>query len=103
MPPAKPRPNNKVQNIIAAIRRDPQKAGILTVLVAILVVLQFRLATNGDGGPSKATAASAAVKTDKSSAGGSVATRGDGEGRNPLHAWLEQPTDTVNRNLFTVN
>ena len=40
MPPKAP--TSLWQRIIAAVRRDPQKAGILTLLVAILVVLQVR-------------------------------------------------------------
>ena len=54
-----------------AIRRDPQKAGILTVLVAILVVLQVRL-FSGKSGPNKAKAGTAVAKTDKSPTGGSA-------------------------------
>ena len=99
MPTAKSRPNF-ISRIINAVRKDPQKAGILTVLVAILVVLQFRLALNSKAGPSKATAAAASEPSDKSSSGGTGKSR---DSRNALHAWLEQPAADVNRNLFAVN
>jgi hypothetical protein len=85
--------------MIAAVRRDPQKAGILTVLVAILVVLQVRLITSDKMGPSKAKA-STLTKSDKQSKPGSMATVID---PNPLRAWLEQPDANVSRNLFVVN
>jgi hypothetical protein len=100
MPAVKPRPENSISRLIRMVRKDPQKAGILTVLVAILLVLQFRLATQGKGGPSKATAASMTSKSNNPSSGTQNAR---GDSRNALNAWLEQPAESVNRNLFAVN
>ena len=87
------------KRIIRAVRGDPQKAGILTVLVAILVVLQVRLLTSEKGGPSKAKASSTMVKSDKP--GSSLGTSADNT--NPLRAWLDQQDASINRNLFVVN
>ena len=82
---------------LAAVRRDPQKAGILTVLVAILVVLQIRLVTSDKTGPSKAKAA---LKSDK---GSTVSAAGASDTSNPLRAWMEQSDASAGRNLFVVN
>lgn len=89
-----------LQKLIAAVRRDPQKAGILTVLVAILVVLQVRLFSSGKAGPSKARASSTVVKSDK---GGTSSNGAPVDNTNPLRAWMDQNSTGVNRNLFVVN
>jgi len=88
-----------VQKVVAAVRRDPQKAGILTVLVAILVVLQVRLLTSSKTGPSPATASMTETTPDKPQ--GTVSVQA--EGGNPLRAWLDQKVPPVDRNLFVVN
>jgi hypothetical protein len=85
------------KKMTAAVRRDPQKAGILTILVAILVVLQVRLLTGEKvAGPTKAHAA--VVKSDNTST-----PRTYSDGGNPLRAWMSQPSAEVKRNLFVVN
>jgi hypothetical protein len=99
MPAAKARPN-LINRVVQAVRKDPQKAGILTVLVAILVVLQFRLALMNKSGPSKATAATTTPSANNTLGATPVARA---ETRNALQSWLEQPTEVVNRNLFAVN
>ena len=100
MPAPKSRPNF-ITRVIAAARKDPQKAGILVVLVAILVVLQVRLALSNKDGPSRATAA---VTTATASGNPTVGlTTPRPETRNALQAWLEQPAENINRNLFAVN
>ena len=87
-----------VKKLTAAVRRDPQKAGILTVLVAILVVLQVRLLTGSKAvGPSRAKAAAIMPKSDKGSMGNAS------DNGNPLRAWEQQPSATLKRNLFVVN
>src|SRR5688572_6835219 len=96
--PAPKTPPNFVSKIITAVRKDPQKAAILTVLVAILVVLQFRLALQSKAGPSKATAAATQVPSNNTASGNGAGARGDV--RNALHAWLDQPAEAVSRNLF---
>jgi hypothetical protein len=100
MPAPKLRPNF-IKKVIDAARKDPQKAGILTVLVAILVVLQVRLALKDKGGPNRATAASVTTTADNPTAGRTSAARN--ETRNALQAWLDQPSENINRNLFAVN
>jgi hypothetical protein len=98
MPAPKLRPNF-IKKVIDAARKDPQKAGILTVLVAILVVLQVRLALKDKGGPNRATAASVTTTPDNPTAGRTARN----ETRNALQAWLDQPSENINRNLFAVN
>jgi hypothetical protein len=93
---------NFVMKIITAARNDPQKAGILVVLVAILGVLQFRLAMQNKGGPSSATASS--TRYDASgNAGASTGPGNRADPRNAFHAWQDQSVDLVTRNLFAVN
>ena len=90
-----------INKAIAAVRKDPQKAAILTVLVAILGVLQVRLALKEKSGPSSATASTTSATSNNGASGGTAGSRADS--RNALHAWLEQPSDSINRNLFAVN
>ena len=98
MPALKTR-QNFITKLIDAARKDPQKAGILTVLVAILVVLQVRLAMKEKGGPNRATAA-VSTTSNNSTAGRTTTSR---DTRNALQAWLDQPSEAINRNLFAVN
>ena len=88
---------------IRAVRNDPQKAGILTVLVAILVVLQVRLQMGGRDGVSHATA-SVDARTDN---GWSSRASGPGGKRSldaqaSLREWMDAPAAPLGRNLFAI-
>jgi hypothetical protein len=105
-------PRTLWDKILRAVRNDPQKAGILTVLVAILLVLQIRLQmTERDGNPAHASADTAAM------------AGGDGTDNPPpfgasglethvpphpidsgtaLRQWMESPGAPLTRNLFQV-
>src|SRR5690349_22027025 len=105
-------PRTLWDKILRAVRNDPQKAGILTVLVSILVVLQVRLQmSERDAGPAQASA---------NTAGGGG---GDGTDNPPpfgasavethvpshpidsgtaLRQWMETPGAPLTRNLFQV-
>jgi hypothetical protein len=98
---AKARPT-LIQKIVGAARRDPQKAGILTVLVAILVVLQIRLLLSSKPGTSLAEAATTPVPTGPDKSTGTLSAGGE-NGANPLRAWNAQDASLVDRNLFVVN
>jgi hypothetical protein len=94
--------------ILTAVRNDPQKAGILTVLVAILLVLQIRLQmSERDAGPAQAAANAAADGPDNPppfGAGGMethVLAR-PLDSAAALRAWMESPTAPLTRNLFEV-
>ena len=97
--------NSLWSSALRAVRRDPQKAGVLTVMVAILVVLQVRLQMNRGDGPSRANA-SMGPRTDN----GATIKRGAGGGpQRPqdtlaaLRAWREAPPEALGRNLFAVD
>jgi hypothetical protein len=106
MMPAKP-PRKLLDKIIRAVRNDPKKAGILTVLVAILVVLQVRLQMSRSGNDAIARA-TAGINT---ASGNSYATGATGTGSNgrpldgpgALRAWMDAPPAPLGRNLFVVD
>src|SRR5688500_10396246 len=111
MPPKNPR--TPLERITTAVRNDPQKAGIQTVLVAILLVLQVRLhVSDKDAGPSRAIAGTAAGDANNPpplGAGGGGAPGGTAESPKPLdsiaalRAWMDAPTAPLSRNLFAVD
>jgi len=98
-----PPPRNLLDRIARAIRNDPKKACILTVLVAILVVLQVRLQMSKGDGTARAEAASLSPT---GSLGGSQNSAGVGRGGDAataLRAWMEAPPAPLSRNLFAIN
>ncbi|MEA2708333.1 MAG: hypothetical protein QOF78_934 [Phycisphaerales bacterium] len=101
-------PRTLWDKIFAAVRNDPKRAGILTVLISILVVLQVRLQMNDkDGGPSHANANAAPGAANNSSAPG---TGSDGllapakpmDSATALRVWMDSPGAPLTRNLFAV-
>ena len=94
--------------ILKAVRNDPQKAGILTVLVAILLVLQIRLQmSERDAGPAQAAANAAPDGTDNPPPFGAVGMESHVSARPldsaaALRAWMESPSAPLTRNLFEV-
>lgn len=104
MPP-RTQQKNLVAKFISAVRRDPQKAGILTVLFAILLVLQMRLRMNDKGGPAAAIASGPAVSaSSNNSAHHGAPTPGKPvDAATALRAWMDQPPVSLKRNLFAVD
>lgn len=122
MPPKTPR--TLWHKLVTAVKNDPQKAAMLTVLVAILVVLQVRLQmSQKDGGPSRAVANTAAPgSSDHAPAhgtggSGSGSSSGSGSGgatddpfssarpqdaATALRAWMDAPSAPLTRNLFAI-
>jgi hypothetical protein len=94
--------------LFQAIRNDPKKAGILTLLVAILLVLQVRLQMSRTDAASRATASLApsphngGISGDGSATGaGSAGHPADAAGA--LRAWMNAPPTPIGRNLFAIN
>jgi hypothetical protein len=115
MPPKQPR--TLLAKLATAVRNDPQKAGILTVLVAILVVLQVRLQMSAkEAGPGTAIAGThgAAGANNPPPLGGSGSGHGGGAVTNlseptkpvdaatALRSWMDAPGATLSRNLFAI-
>lgn len=107
MPPKTPRTLSA--KLIRAIRSDPQKAGMLTVLVAILVVLQVRLQmSQKDAGPARAVANTSPGQADNPTAhgsgngGGAVASSKPLDSASSLRAWMDASPTSLTRNLFAV-
>ncbi|MEA2736642.1 MAG: hypothetical protein QOE14_3093 [Humisphaera sp.] len=101
-------PRTLWDKIFAAVRNDPKRAGILTVLISILVVLQVRLQMNDkDAGPSHANANAAPGAANNSAASG---TGSDGllvpakpmDSATALRVWMDSPGAPLTRNLFAV-
>ena len=109
MPPKTPR--TIPEKILTAVKNDPQKAGMLTVLVAILVVLQVRLhMSEKDAGPSSAVASStdtgrshnSGARQDRMS-GGAASEPGRPQDRlTALRSWMDAPPVPLTRNLFSI-
>jgi len=91
--------------LFRAIRNDPKKAGILTLLVAILVVLQVRLQTSRTDTSSRATAsiAPAPHNSGLSGSGGDGAAGRPQDSAGALRAWMNAPPTPIGRNLFAIN
>jgi len=91
--------------LVRAIRDDPKKAGILTLLIAILVVLQVRLQTSRTDTASRATAA-IAPSTHNPTVNGNGGDGGAGrpqDAAKALRAWMNAPATPIGRNLFAIN
>jgi hypothetical protein len=107
MPPKSPRA--LWDKLSKAIRKDPQKAGILTVLVAILLVLQFRLQTSRSEGPSQALAAPTGPTAGTPSHNQWSPSDGTGQSAAPvdsataLRLWMNATPAPITRNLFAVD
>ena len=111
MPPKTPR--TLWDRVIRAVKNDPQKAAILTVLVAILVVLQVRLQMSAkDAGPSSAVANTSPGNNNAPAhhlgGGGSAGEDDPLSGRpqdaaSALRAWMDAPTAPLTRNLFAID
>jgi hypothetical protein len=82
-----------------AVRNDPKKAGILTVLVAILVVLQVRLQTNKGESTSMANAA----MTGATGSTGTTFYPRPTDSSAALRTWMDAPATALGRNLFAIN
>ena len=102
-------PRTLWDKIRQAVRNDPQKAGILTVLVSILVVLQIRLQmSEEDAGPARAAANAASMVADNPPPFGAITPEVHAAARPldtaaALRAWIDAPSPPLTRNLFTVD
>jgi hypothetical protein len=111
MMPANMKSQTLLGKIKTAVRNDPKKAAILTVLVAILVVLQVRLQMSKSDTSSRATAAmltpGGATHNDGSSSefgtGGSASSARPQDAAGALRAWMNAPPTPIGRNLFAIN
>jgi hypothetical protein len=102
--------------MVAAVRRDPQKAGILTLLVAILVVLQVRLwmsdkdevanattnLSSHSGGGSSGNGTSANNALTSSTVGNSASAKPQ-DSATALRSWMDAPEVPIGRNLFVAD
>src|SRR5215207_2573404 len=102
-------PRTLSDKILTAVRNDPQKAGILTVLVTVLLVLQVRLQmSEKDAGPGRALAnTSTGGGADNSSSPGTggretASAARPLDGATALRAWMESSSSPLSRNLFDV-
>jgi hypothetical protein len=88
------------EQLRAAVKRDPRRAWLLAILVAILVFLWAKLLVGGHS-PQSATAApldAAMVDAD----GGTTAIVPREQPSKSLSEWANEPTGKMGRNLFSV-
>jgi hypothetical protein len=95
---------SRISDIQAAIKGDPKKTGVLSVLVIVLLVMVGRLAMSGGG---KAMPAMAAAATGQSNATSfnPIAPHEQTQNRTAMAAmqkWADAPVPQVSRNLFAV-
>jgi hypothetical protein len=105
MMPATMKPQGFWNKLVRAVRDDPKKAGILTLLVSILVVLQVRLQMSRTDTASRATAslAPATHNPGVNGDGGSSAAGRSTDAAGALRAWMNAPPTPIGRNLFAIN
>src|SRR5688572_5955724 len=89
------RKQTSLDKIVAAIRSDPKKAGILTVLLVVLAV-SFARMSNGKPGPQQAVAGA----SNNAPAGARTAQRTAAQAS--LNDWKNGPIPPLGRNLFAV-
>jgi hypothetical protein len=88
------------QRLVTAVRADPKKAGVLTLLVVILLTMWVRMWAQPNPGPRRAVAATSPAPT---------ALRADGEADGgevvrALAEWKAQPLPlAMGRNLFAAD
>jgi hypothetical protein len=104
--PAKTRTPSIIDKIAAAVRNDPRRAGILTVLVVILVVLQIRLAMKRNGmetALASSTPSSASSKSHNRAAPNPSVFATKPASSATLRGWIDAPPAPLTRNLFSVD
>src|SRR3954451_8112681 len=103
--PAKPRSNSVWDKLAAAVRNDPKRAAVLTVLVIILGVLQIRLQMKRSMEQS-AMASSAVINPNKSNNAGtnnSATPAPKPVSSATWRGWIEAPPQPLTRNLFAID
>ena len=98
-----PPPRNLWDRMARAVRNDPKKACILTVLMAILVLLQVRLHMSKGDGTARADAASLAPTGSRPGSQNFAGGGRSGDAATALRAWMEAPPTPLGRNLFAIN
>ena len=100
-----PANRNVFDVVLKAVRNDPQKAGVLTVLLVVLGVLQLRLQMTGQEGPSRATASVSERTTDNPFRAGASSsdTKNTPDAQAALREWLDAPAMPLRRNLFAID
>ena len=84
--------------LVAAIKADPKKSAVLTILVVVMVGMWVKMFFLNGGGPKTAVAATSAEASGKGASG-----RAGKEGASTaMQEWLRAPVPTVSRNLFAV-
>jgi hypothetical protein len=104
--PAKTRTPSVFDKIAAAVRNDPRRAGILTVLVVILIVLQIRLAMKRNG--AETALASSMPSSVSSRSHNRAAPNTSVFATKPassatVRGWIDSPPAPLTRNLFSVD
>lgn len=94
-----PRPLSLQDRLIAALKSDPKKSGILTLLVTILLMLWVRMWAGSSQGPAEALAASSSPTP---AVGGTLlhTASADTNVYEALQTWKASPIPPMGRNLF---
>lgn len=100
-----PAQRNMMNTVIKAVRNDPQKAGVLTILLVVLGVLQIRLQMSGQEGPARATASVSGGTTDNPSRSGASlpGAKNAPDAQAALREWMDAPAMPLKRNLFAID
>jgi hypothetical protein len=98
--------NNLIARLRQAAKDDPKKAGILTVLVLVMLIMWAKIALTGK--PTPATAAGAVSAPAAIQVGGHTVTDNRAafsfsEHAERLSEWTREPVKPLTRNLFAVN
>jgi len=90
------------KKLATAVKNDPQKAGVLTVLVTILVILQVRLQMSGQDTLSSATASVSGSDNPSGAPAPLSGPKRSADAQASLRQWLDAPAAPLGRNLFAI-
>jgi hypothetical protein len=97
--PNPPSPPSLLNQLTAALKSDPRKTWVLTILLTVMLVLWGRMML---GGHSPAEVLAGAPETSDISTGVVGHLSGHHGQRVPLAEWARQPAASLSRNLFSV-
>jgi len=88
--------------LTALLKKDPKKAGILTVLVAVLAAMWGKMMLSGNGAPKAAAAMTVAQSAQAPVLDSNNAPKSNDTG-GQLRSWISEPLPpAISRNLFEV-
>jgi hypothetical protein len=90
------------RKLMTAVRADPKKAAVLTILVIALSLMWVRRLAGGNSGPQSSNASIAARSDKENAARHESAQRGGGDSGASYIEWRTAPIQPLARNFFAI-